>query len=183
MNNLSGINVPIWKKLWQKSVYKHQFCTVYEKKFQHPIDKREGVFLTADICDSVQIVAETKENKFLLVQQFRFGSERLSLEFPAGRMEMSEDIIACAERELLEETGYSGHGTKIIGSLYQSPAIQPNKTHIVYIGECEQTAQPNFDEMEELSTLIVSKNQLLSLVKSDAIDSSITLAALAKFLL
>ncbi|MDR3274250.1 MAG: NUDIX hydrolase [Puniceicoccales bacterium] len=185
MNILSGIanaKVPIWEKLWQKIAYKNKFCTMCDNKFQHPVDGREGIFFSIDICDSVQIVAETRENKVLLVRQFRFGSEKLSLELPAGRMEKDEDIIACARRELLEETGYDGKNARIIATLHQNPAVQVNKTHIVHMEKCEQISQPHFDEMEELATLIVPKDELINLIRSDEIDNSLTLSAMAKFL-
>ncbi|MDR1256087.1 MAG: NUDIX hydrolase [Puniceicoccales bacterium] len=183
MNITLDAEVPAWEKLWQKPVYEHEFCTLYESKFRHPIDGREGIFLTNDTCDSVQIVAETIEKKFLLVQQFRFGNEKLSLELPAGRMERGEDIIACAERELLEETGYAGQNAKIIGTLYNSPAIQQNRTYVVHVAECRRTSPTNFDEMEELATLIISRDGLINLIKSGKIESCIALSAIAKFLI
>jgi 8-oxo-dGTP pyrophosphatase MutT (NUDIX family) len=179
----SNATIPSWEKLWKKSVYEHKFCTVCENKFRHPLDKREGIFLTIEICDSVQVIAETIENKLLLVQQFRFGSEELSLEFPAGRMENGEDVIACAERELLEETGYSGRDAEIIATFYQNPAMQTNKTHVVRVAKCEQISRPCFDEMEELITLTVAKVELVNFIKSGKITNSITLSAAAIFLL
>ncbi|MDR2340843.1 MAG: NUDIX hydrolase [Puniceicoccales bacterium] len=179
----SNVKISLWEKLWKKMVYGHKFCTVYENKFRHPMDKREGIFLSIDICDSVQIIAETPENKILLVQQFRFGSEELSLEFPAGRLEKDEDIIGCAGRELFEETGYAGQNAKIIAVLYQSPAVQANKTYVVHIANCRQISQPHFDEMEEITTLVATKAELINSIKSGEITSSIALSAAAKFLL
>jgi hypothetical protein len=84
-------------------------------------------------------------------------------------MGKNEDIIACAGSELLEETGYAGQNVRIIATLHQNPAVQINKTHIVHMEKCEQISQPHFDEMEELVTLIVSKDELIKLVKSDEI--------------
>jgi 8-oxo-dGTP pyrophosphatase MutT (NUDIX family) len=179
----SNVKIPLWEKLWKKMVYKHKFCAVYENKFRHPTDKREGIFLSIDTCDSVQIIAETVENKILLVQQFRFGSERLSLEFPAGRLENGEDIIGCAKRELFEETGYAGQNAEIIATLYHSPAVQMNKTYVVHITNCTQISQPHFDEMEEIATLVVTKAELINFIKSGEITSSIALSAAAGFLL
>jgi hypothetical protein len=49
--------------------------------------------------------------------------------------------------------------------------------------KCERISQAHFDEMEELVTLIVSKDELIKLVKSDKIDNSLTLSAIARFIL
>jgi 8-oxo-dGTP pyrophosphatase MutT (NUDIX family) len=172
-----------WERLSQKSIYTHKFCAIYEREFQHPIDNRKGNFLVIDICDSVQIIAETAANEIILVEQFRFGCGELSLEMPAGRLDEGENVIAGAERELLEETGYAGQNAKIIAELRPNPAFQMNKTYAVHIGECEKISQTNFDELEELATIIVTKNELINLVKCDKIKNSLTLSAIAKFML
>jgi 8-oxo-dGTP pyrophosphatase MutT (NUDIX family) len=172
-----------WKKLRQKSVYAHEYCTLYENEFQHPIDGRRGNFLTIDICDSVQIIAETANNGIILVEQFRFGSGEFSLEIPAGRLEKDEDIIACARRELLEETGYAGRDAKIIAALCPNPASQINQTYVVHMVQCEKISPTNFDEMEELATGIVTRDGLVNLIRDNKIRNSLTLSAIAKFML
>lgn len=34
--------------------------------------------------------------------------------FPGGRLEFGEEILACAERETLEETGLKVHASKVV---------------------------------------------------------------------
>jgi hypothetical protein len=68
LSNVTNVKVLIWEKLWQKTAYKHKFCTMYNNKFQHPVDGRKEIFFSIDIYDSVQIMAETSENKILLVR-------------------------------------------------------------------------------------------------------------------
>ena len=47
------------------------------------------------------------ELRVLLERQFRYPLGRVMMEFPAGKLDPGEDIQLCAQRELLEETGYS----------------------------------------------------------------------------
>ncbi len=48
------------------------------------------------------------DNQIILVRQFRYPVGKITLEIPAGKLDIpGEDPIDCAKRELSEETGYS----------------------------------------------------------------------------
>ena len=45
--------------------------------------------------------------RVVLERQFRYPVHKVMVEFPAGKLDAGEDTLACGQRELLEETGYS----------------------------------------------------------------------------
>ena len=47
-----------------------------------------------------------QDDNLVLVEQYRHGIHRSSLELPAGVIEPDEDPLEAAKRELIEETGY-----------------------------------------------------------------------------
>ena len=47
------------------------------------------------------------DGRVLLERQFRYPNDRVFIEFPAGKIDPGEDHLACAKRELEEETGYT----------------------------------------------------------------------------
>ncbi|WP_026892851.1 NUDIX hydrolase [Lacrimispora aerotolerans] len=53
------------------------------------------------------VVPVTKEGKILMVRQYRNALDRYTLEVPAGALDTADEPkIACAHRELEEETGF-----------------------------------------------------------------------------
>lgn len=51
--------------------------------------------------------AEDGQVRIVLERQFRYPVDQVMLEFPAGKLDPGESVLACAQRELAEETGYS----------------------------------------------------------------------------
>ncbi len=55
---------------------------------------------------AVAVLALLDDGKLLMERQFRYAPRREFVEIPAGKIDKGEDILVCAQRELLEETGY-----------------------------------------------------------------------------
>lgn len=76
------------------------------------------------------VVPVTKDNKVVMITQFRYPLQRKLLELPAGKLDKNEDPDDCAPRELKEETGYTSGKIKKLGSIYTTPGFC---TEILYI--------------------------------------------------
>jgi len=55
---------------------------------------------------AVAVLALLDNGKLLMERQFRYPLQSEFIELPAGKIDNNEDILLCAQRELLEETGY-----------------------------------------------------------------------------
>ena len=60
------------------------------------------------------------DGNIILIRQFRISIERELIELPAGRLELNEDPISCAARELEEEIGYRANKLIPIASYFAS---------------------------------------------------------------
>ena len=88
-----------------------------------------------------------REPRILLERQYRHAAKQFMWEFPAGRIDEGERELAAAQRELLEETGYTARSWKRILHFYVSPGFL-DETMSIYLarGIKAGTAQPEADE-------------------------------------
>jgi len=142
----------IWKKLDEKIVYKG-FRTILKRKYELP----HGHVADFDIIkspDIVGILALTPDNKVIIVQQFRPGTEEIVDEIPAGMIDEGESPEVAAERELLEETGYKGKLTFLTSCL--NSAYATSKWYCFVATDCRKVQEPTPEETESIKVFLKS---------------------------
>jgi ADP-ribose pyrophosphatase YjhB (NUDIX family) len=109
-------------------VLKTRIFNVEEHTCRSPGGKTGAYFMLAS-PDFAIILPVLDNDHFLMVRQWRHGSQSLSLEFPGGVIERGEEPEAGARRELREETGYEAGKLVKLGTLTANPAIMGNTAH------------------------------------------------------
>ncbi|WP_137918893.1 NUDIX hydrolase [Hydrogenophaga sp. 2FB] len=66
---------------------------------------------------AVMVIGLLDDGRVVLERQFRHPMQAVMIEFPAGKLDAGEGSLACAQRELLEETGYSAREWAFAGRL------------------------------------------------------------------
>ena len=77
---------------------------------------------------AVAVVALEGRN-LLMVRQYRYPIAIETLEIPAGKLDSQETPMACAQRELREETGFRG-ALEHISTYYSAPGFTDEVMHI-----------------------------------------------------
>ena len=124
------------------------------------------------------IVAE-KDDKILLVKQFRYPLKSVSIELPAGKLEYGENPDDAAKRELEEETGYVAKTWKSLGYIFTTPGICDEKLYLYHAKDLTFT-KPNPDEGEILQPLEYNIEEVFTMIKNGEINDSKTLCALLR---
>ena len=71
---------------------------------------------------AVMIVPILDDGRLVMERQCRYPLGSVLLEFPAGKIDAGEDRLACAQRELAEETGYHAAEWALAASMHNAPA-------------------------------------------------------------
>ncbi len=147
-----------------------------------PRTGKEHDFFVLDSVNWVNVVAVTPDQKLVMVEQYRHGSNTVELEIPGGMMDAHEaDPVATAVRELREETGYEGENARLLGTIHSNPAILSNRTFTVLIENCHPRHGVEFDSGEDILTKLIPVTEIPKIVADEKIGHSLVVVALYHF--
>jgi ADP-ribose pyrophosphatase len=126
---------------------------------------------------AVAIVAVTDENKILMVKQYRKAVEKVLIEIPAGKLEKGEVPYDCAERELIEETGFRAHQLEEVIEIITSPGFCTEKIHLFVARDLTVDYLEN-DEDEFIDIITMNLDEALEKIVSGEIVDSKTIIGL-----
>jgi len=127
----------------------------------------------------VAIVPITKDNKVLMVRQYRYPMREELLEIPAGKLDDGEDPFDCAVRELSEETGCTA-GTYIdLGEMYPSPGFC-KETLYLYLALDLEYGKMNLDENELLSVEAIEIDELMDMIMDNKLPDAKSIVGIMK---
>jgi len=167
-----------WEKLSSRYLVKEKWATlrVDTCKLQTGVVKDD--YYVLEYPNWANAIALTRENKIILVRQYRHAADIISLEVPGGVMDGDESPEAAVRRELLEETGYSFDTAELIATLYPNPATSNNTTFTYLLTGGVKTHEQHLDEHEILNVEEYSIEEVKQLLKDNKIDQALHAAAL-----
>lgn len=167
------------KKLKSDTVYRGKILTLEVDEVELPDGKisfRECVRHSGGAA-----VLLIKENKVLLVNQYRYLYGKPIYEIPAGKLNAGEDPKLAAARELEEETGCKAELLHLL-DIYPTPGYTDEIIHIYFADNFTVTKQ-KLDEGEFLNYNFFEIETVLKMIDSGEISDAKTIIALYKYLL
>jgi ADP-ribose pyrophosphatase len=126
---------------------------------------------------AVAMLPRDARGRFLLVRQFRAAIKRELLEIPAGTLEPGEAPLACARRELIEETGFAARRWKKLGAIHNAPGYSSERI-VLYLAWDLYPAHGEQDADEDVRAVALTRAALNAAIRSGRLTDAKTLSAL-----
>lgn len=126
---------------------------------------------------AVVVVAELPDGRYVMERQWRYPLQRAFIEFPAGKLDAGEDLLACAQRELQEETGFRAREWAYAGPMHPVISYSTEVIHIFFARDLVPGAR-QLDAGEFLDVFAAGLDELLAWSRDGSLSDGKTLACL-----
>ena len=162
-----------------KIIHKWKTISLVEDKVVLPTGK-EITHTTIVHPGAAVILPITEDKQVILVHQYRPSLKNWLLELPAGTIENQESPLACAERELEEETGFSAKTFIELGQMTPMASFCDEVQYFFVAKQLSQTQRLSCDDDEVIEINVCSVQELEEKIISGEITDSKTIACLSK---
>lgn len=169
-----------WKVEKEQTISTRRF-NIIEQEVELP-SKDHLHFSYVAIKHGVCILALTDEGQALCLKQYRHAIGQWEWELPAGGIEEGDNPLETAQRELIEETGYSAKSWESLGVVYPSPGSTNEKIHL-FLASQLVPAEQQLESGEYIKVHALQIEELYELVTKHEFNHGAGLAALARYVL
>lgn len=166
-----------WPAISREELGNHKIFSLSRTVRRSPKGDREHAFFGLEAPDWVNVLAVTEEKQLILIEQYRHGTDCVTLEIPGGAVDRDEDPAEAGGRELEEETGYRPRQLELLGWVETNPAFLNNRCWTYLATGCSPDGKINFDPSEEIEVQLVDLSRFTELIQEGKIRHSLVVAA------
>lgn len=179
-----GAKTPAWKVSKREQVADCRVFQVRRNRSVHALDNRAADFYVLECPDWINIIPLTENDEVVMIEQYRHGIERVTLEIPGGMIDAGEEAQDAALRELMEETNYAAKTCIKLGSTHPNPAIENNLIHTFLarnVRLCDNVFTKHEDSSEHTTVRLVPLTEINDLICDEVITHALVIVAFHLF--
>ena len=169
-----------WQKVRSEPGPDLGILTVRFDWLKHPIEDRTLKRVVLESVDWINVVALTEDGQSVMVEQYRFGVGSCTLETPGGMVDSGETPLQAAQRELKEETGYSGGRWKSLGAVQPNPAIHSHLCHHFLAEGVTKNDSQDLGQGEAIAVHLYTIDQVRSAIVDGSLRHVLAISALSR---
>ncbi len=152
----------LWRTLSKKTILVHsKWLTVEDHTIELPDGKVIKDWPWIISPDYVNIAVITTTGEFLCFRQTKYAVEGVALAPVGGYMDAGEDPLACAKRELAEETGCEASQWHALGTFPADGNHGAGSAHLFLAEGARKVSDTISDDLEEQEIVFLSRNQVV----------------------
>ncbi len=162
-----------WQTLSEESLDSNPWWTHVLRRFKTP-GGSEGEYHFVRNGGAVLIVARDEDGRFVMINEYRYVQDRMSLSVAAGGIEPGESPEESALRELVEVTGHEAGTIVKIAEIAAAPAFADENMHIFFATDLKKVGEHDGEISEVVS---MSATEIDEAVRDGRIWDSHAIAA------
>lgn len=125
------MSFPPWKQIKSRVVFRNPHLVVRSDVVRQPDGKR-GTYAYLDYPGGggVGVVAADQQQRIYLVYEYKYPVRVFGYHLPSGGIELGEQPLAAAKRELQEELGVTARRWSSLGVFFASDGSSNEKVHL-----------------------------------------------------
>ena len=171
-----------WKQLNKEYMIRNKWISVRKDHILLPSGEEVDDFYIIERPKLINVIAITEGGEFIFEKQYRYAVDRECLEICAGLVEAEESPLEAAKRELLEETGYAGGVWELISEYAVDPSNMTEINYSFLAKGVKKVSVQQLDKTEELEIVLLSKQEVKSVLMKGEVLSSLMAAPLWNYL-
>lgn len=172
-----------WKTLKSEYLFRKPWLTVRQDTLEMPGGHRLPAYYVLEYPDWINVLALTRDGRFVFVEQYRPGLGNVYYELCAGVQDPTDaSALDAAKRELWEETGYGNGRWEEYMVISANPGTQTNLTHCFLARDVEPVSTQHLEPSEDIAVHLLNLDEVKDLLVNDRIKQALHAAPLWKYM-